>query len=164
MFENYFKLFDIEENITIDQNILKRKYFSLQRQYHPDTGKSDNDKYISDINYAYETLRYDLSRYEYILTLHGFFIADEKNNIKPNTEILFQILNYREILEEATDLDKISTLKKQIQQDYDNSHDQLTKAFEREDFEIMGYHVINLKYYTKLFKEIEVKYADNSNK
>ena len=47
--QNYFQLFEIEQSVFIDFNILEEKYLELQKEFHPDkyVNASDQEKRIS---------------------------------------------------------------------------------------------------------------------
>ena len=66
---NYFELFELPVQYSIDNNELTIRYLKKQREFHPDNSGSD---YCSvTLNTAYSTLKNPLQRAEYVLSLSG---------------------------------------------------------------------------------------------
>ncbi len=74
----YFKLYDIPVGFKVNERALKKKYFALSKQYHPDfhTDKNEAEQALmleksGMVNKAYEVLKdFDL-RMKYILDAKG---------------------------------------------------------------------------------------------
>ena len=80
---NYFEIFDIEVEISINIDQLNKKYFSLQSKFHPDKfadssnlEKSMATRISTYINDGYNTLSDFVSRVDYILKINDFIIDD----------------------------------------------------------------------------------------
>ncbi len=54
--KNYFKIFEIEEKFSIDNEILEKRYLELQSEFHPDKSNLENTNLITEINEAYKVL------------------------------------------------------------------------------------------------------------
>ena len=82
---NYFEIFDIEVEISINIDQLNKKYFSLQSKFHPDKfadssnlEKSMATRISTYINDGYNTLSDFVSRVDYILKINDFIIDDNQ--------------------------------------------------------------------------------------
>ena len=100
--QNYFKLFKIEQSVKVDTNILEKKYFELQKEFHPDkyVNAGDHEKRLSlqitsYINEAYETLKNDYLKSIYLLKVEGFEVDDQNNTIS-DPEFLMHQMELRE--------------------------------------------------------------------
>ena len=86
--QNYFQLFEIEQSVFIDFNILEEKYLELQKEFHPDkyVNASEQEKRLSIqitsyINEAYNTLKNDYLKSVYLLKIEGYEFEDQNNTI-----------------------------------------------------------------------------------
>ena len=100
--QNYFQLFKIEQSVTIDSISLEKKYFELQKEFHPDkyVNAGDHEKRLSlqitsYINEAYETLKNDYLKSIYLLKVEGFEVGDQNNTIS-DPEFLMHQMELRE--------------------------------------------------------------------
>ena len=71
---NYFELFGLPQAPSVDRSLLARKYFELQKEYHPDffTQAADFDKEhalekSAAINKAFNTFQNEENTIEYFL-------------------------------------------------------------------------------------------------
>ena len=106
--QNYFQLFKIEQSVTIDSISLEKKYFELQKEFHPDkyVNAGDHEKRLSlqitsYINEAYETLKNDYLKSIYLLKVEGFEVGDQNNTIS-DPEFLMHQMELREEYEKIT--------------------------------------------------------------
>ena len=90
---NYFEIFGIEAQITIDIEHLNRQYLSLQSEFHPDkfVNASNLEKAMATristyINDGYNTLKDLVKRVDYILQINNYS-KDEHLTFK-NTNFL----------------------------------------------------------------------------
>ena len=86
--ENYFSFYEMEEKFFIDLGELKRKYYTKSRELHPDFYTQDAEAKQEEIlalaafnNDAYEILKHDNGRMEYILRLHNALGEEGKNKL-----------------------------------------------------------------------------------
>ena len=96
--QNYFKLFKIEQSVKVDTNILEKKYFELQKEFHPDkyVNAGDYEKRLSlqitsYINEAYETLKNDYLKSIYLLKVEGFEVGDQNKTISDPGFLMHQM-------------------------------------------------------------------------
>lgn len=102
---NYFEFYNIEEAIDIDLSALKKEYYRISREYHPDfyTQEIDIDKEkaerISSINNdAYRVLKNQNSRIHHILEIHDAMEEEGKNQVPQ--AFLMEMMDINEIIME----------------------------------------------------------------
>lgn len=92
MNNNYFEIFSIEPDLNIDQSRLRKTLYELSREYHPDSGNTQNLHTIAEINVAYEVLRNFKKRLAYLLFLyHG-----KECKLEVSADFLFAMLELNE--------------------------------------------------------------------
>ncbi len=103
---NYFEIFGIEIQITIDLENLNRQYLTLQSEFHPDKfvnasnlEKSMATRVSTYINDAYNTLSDLVKRVDYILQINNYS-KDEHTTFK-NTNFLADQMMLSEKIENA---------------------------------------------------------------
>ena len=103
--ENYFSFYEMEENFFIDLAELKRKYYTKSRELHPDFYAQDAEVKQEEIlalaafnNDAYEVLKHDNGRMEYILRLHNALGEEGKNKL--DQMFLMEMMDINEALME----------------------------------------------------------------
>ena len=101
--KNYFEIFGLPVDYTVDQELLADRFLDLQKEVHPDrfASRTDQEKrlamqWATQVNTANETLRAPLSRAIYLLELRG--IELEHNPTLPPAFLMEQI-ELREQLE-----------------------------------------------------------------
>lgn len=104
---NYFDLFGLSVRFSVDQNTLISRFQELQKQLHPDRFASQpvaerrwSMQAASFVNEGYQTLRNDLRRAIYLLSLHDVSV-DEETDTHMAPQFLMQQMEYREALEVA---------------------------------------------------------------
>ncbi|MEA1064333.1 co-chaperone HscB [Apirhabdus apintestini] len=102
---DYFTLFNLPVRFELDTALLAARYQDLQRQFHPDNYASRPQaeqlqavQQSATINQAWNTLRHPLPRAEYLLSLHGYDLANEQQTVR-DTSFLMEQLALREELE-----------------------------------------------------------------
>src|SRR5687768_2271342 len=88
---NYFELYGIPESFNPDAATVKKKYYELSRQYHPDRFAQTDDSTRAEAlrmaalnNDAYKTLNSTDTTMSYILKQHQLLEDEEKYNLPPN--------------------------------------------------------------------------------
>jgi molecular chaperone HscB len=129
---NYFELFGLPVQVNVDTAVLSRKYFSLQKQFHPDFFTQEDSlsqeealEKSSEINRAFKTLKDPDATLFYILQLKGTATPDEKYQLPP--DFLMEVMELNENLSESTGEDirafeeKLYGEVKPLLESYDNS-------------------------------------------
>ena len=103
MYNNYFQLFDIAIGFALDKHLLKKKYYQLSKQYHPDyyesnsnISETENLHLSSKVNEGYILLQNEYATIGYILQLQGIITVDEKF-VLPN-DFLMEMMELNETL------------------------------------------------------------------
>ena len=102
---NYFELFDLPVSFQVDQVLLKKKFYELSRQYHPDfftdspqVKQAEILEKASLVNKAYKTLQDEDETIKYILQLKNLLEDDEKYELNP--QFLMEVMDINEELME----------------------------------------------------------------
>ena len=118
----YFELFELPVGLKVDKASLTKKYFELQKKYHPDFFSNASDEEQTDVleksslvNKAYKTFQNEDETIKYVLMQKGLLEEEEKYQLPP--DFLMEMLELNEGLSEAKmedDEGKIEDYKNQI--------------------------------------------------
>ena len=102
---NYFDIFGIPITLKVDKSVLAKKYFELQREFHPDfyTQSDESEQQAAleksaQINKGLKVLQQQDATIQYVLQLRGLISEDEKYVLPP--EFLMEMMELNEKLEE----------------------------------------------------------------
>lgn len=102
---NYFELYDLEVTFRPDKDLVKKKYYELSRQYHPDRftlagteEQAEALKMSSFNNEAYKALKNEDTTMAYILKLYDLLEEEEKYNLPP--DFLMEMMDLNEQISE----------------------------------------------------------------
>lgn len=102
---NYFELYDIPVSFRIDQALLKKKFYLLSRQYHPDfhTHLSEPEQAAileksSQVNKAYKILSDEDETIRYVLQVKNLLEEEGKYQLDPG--FLMEVMDINEELME----------------------------------------------------------------
>lgn len=100
---NYFELFELPVSILIDQQLLTKKYFALQKKYHPDffTHATEIEQETmlemsSQVNKAYKTFQHRDETIRYVLQLKNLLEEEEKFQLP--ADFLMEVMELNETL------------------------------------------------------------------
>jgi molecular chaperone HscB len=100
---NYFELFDIPVSVTVDKGTLAKKYFEMQKKYHPDffvqedeTAQQEALEKTSELNKALKILKDPDATIQYLLKLKGLLQEEEKYPLPP--DFLMEVMELNENL------------------------------------------------------------------
>ena len=103
---NYFELFEIPVSLNVDKTFLQKKYFELQKKYHPDFFSNADEHEQSEmlerssmINRAFKTFQNDDETIKYVLQLKNLLEEEEKYNLPP--DFLMEMMEINEALTEG---------------------------------------------------------------
>lgn len=123
---NIFELYNIPETFFPDQALVKKKFYALSRQYHPDFAGdlSDVEKAVlleqsAQVNKAYKIFQDLESLMGYILKEKGILEEEEKYQLDP--DFLMEVMDLNEQLmdeENKSEIDTaLTTLKTTLYED-----------------------------------------------
>lgn len=157
---DYFALFALPHCFDVDASTLEKRYFTLQRQAHPDIvsrrGPMERQAAAQTtirLNDAYQTLRSPLKRAQYLLTQHGIRVGTEQDSVKPGIDILTESMEWREALAEAGSQMEIESLRGKLAQAREACLRALSDAFDREAWNEAAQHALRLGYLEKALEE-----------
>ncbi|GAO44744.1 iron-sulfur cluster co-chaperone HscB C-terminal domain-containing protein [Flavihumibacter petaseus] len=120
---NYYELYGIPVGFRVDPALLKKRFYELSRQYHPDFyTQEDPSKQVealeisSQVNKAYKAFQHEDTTIQYLLTQKGLMEAEEKYSLDPM--FLGEVLEINEALMDLEmDPDPIQLAKVQTDTD-----------------------------------------------
>lgn len=105
---NYFDLFGIPISVKVDKSALAKKYFELQREFHPDfytqADESDQQRALeqsAQINKGLKILQQQDATIHYVLQLRGLVSEEEKYSLPPDFLMEMMELNEKLMEEDA---------------------------------------------------------------
>ncbi len=141
---NYFDFYEIPISFNPSQEVIKQKFYALSKKYHPDFYINESQEKQDEIlelstlnNKAFQVLKDDQKRLQYILSLKGELVEGE-NYALPQS-FLMEMMEVNEALmdlEFEADAAKLNELKVQISQIEDSLNKELsalTDAFDQRD-------------------------------
>ena len=113
---NYFELFEIPVSLKVHKSMLAKKYFELQKTYHPDfftqadeEGQATALEKSSSINKALKLLQNQDETIKYVLELKGLLAGDEKYQLPQDFLMDMMDLNENLSADSATSINEIET-------------------------------------------------------
>ncbi len=138
-FENFFSAFNIKESFNIDLKQLDINYLELQSKYHPDS-PNGNLEYSMYLNNAYQILKSDIKRAEYILEIKRFTLEKE------DSEFLASIF---QLLEKYQGKELCSILEEQI----NDSIAVMSSSFDNHDYRLAAKYLTRIKYLRRIVSQ-----------
>ena len=130
---NYFEFYGIPESFTPDAGLLKKKFYQLSKQYHPDFYANEDDAKQQEIlelstlnNKAYQTLSDPYKRLEYILKSHELLLEGAKPQLP--ADFLMEMMDINERLMDIENAEQLGHLTAEVLAVEDDINDKLTKA------------------------------------
>src|SRR5688572_28972304 len=105
---DYFTVFELPRKLQVDEEALRRRFYNLSRQHHPDfhqlAGADEQAASLADsavINRAYRALRDPLARVEYLVALEAG--SENSAPAKPTVtrDLLMEMMEVQEAIEAA---------------------------------------------------------------
>lgn len=166
---DYYALFGLEPSYTVDPGYLKRKFYELSRQFHPDfyAAQTDKEQLLARDNTAYvntalRVLSDPLRRAEYLLCLKT---GQYSGNPAPPQELFEEILEAGELLERddlsETDRAQLVAFGKSLRERHDDMIGSLKPLFEellnKESFDkkAIESRLDNIKYIRTILARID---------
>lgn len=105
MMKNYFSFYDLPVSFTLNEGVLKKKFYQKSRALHPDYYTHESEVKQEEIlkqsaynNDAYNTLKDKNKRIEYILRMYE--VLKEEGNNKLDQMFLMEMMDINEALME----------------------------------------------------------------
>ncbi|MFN8308078.1 MAG: Fe-S protein assembly co-chaperone HscB [Ferruginibacter sp.] len=115
---NYFELFEMPVTLEIDPGKLAKKYFELQKKYHPDfyTQASEYEQeealeISSQLNKALKVFKDRDETIKYVLQLKGLLEEEEKYQLPP--DFLMEMMELNEELSDDSAA-RIASIEKEL--------------------------------------------------
>ena len=117
---NYFELFNIPVSLSVDKTQLPKKFFELQKKYHPDFFSNDTPdeqeralELSSMANKALKTFQNPDSTIKYVLQLKGLLEEEEKYQLA--SAFLMEVMELNEIKMEGDNDEALQQRTQQLQ-------------------------------------------------
>jgi molecular chaperone HscB len=116
---NYFDFYAIPQSFNPDAAQLKKKFYELSKQYHPDFYANEDDTKQQEIlelstinNKAYQTLSDPAKRLEYILRLHDLVSDGAKPQLP--ADFLMEMMDINERLMEVDNAEELGSITAEV--------------------------------------------------
>src|ERR1700744_5327861 len=116
---NYFEFYGIPESFAPDEALLKKKFYQLSKEYHPDFYANEADEKQQEIlelstlnNKAFQALSDQYKRLEYILRTHNLLEEGAKPQLP--ADFLMEMMEINERLMEIDDADDLAKLTAEV--------------------------------------------------
>lgn len=166
--QNYFDLFGLPINYTIDKNQMARAYRELQKKFHPDkvAGKAASEQrqavqLTGFINTAYETLSSPVSRAIYMLSQKGVEIDEQAATVNDG-QFLFLQMEWRESLGEIVALEgsddaeeQLERLHQQVNQSFVEFQQTFDQQYSEAQFDAAKHTIAKMQFVAKMLAEID---------
>jgi molecular chaperone HscB len=135
---NYFDFYNIPESFHVDKAAVKKKFYTLSKEYHPDFHANEDETKQQEIleistinNKAYHTLNDPARTLEYILKQHGLVNEGAKPQLP--ADFLMEMMDLNERLMEVDDAEELAKIQGEalsVENDLTTTLQQLTADYE----------------------------------
>jgi len=161
---NDFELFDLPVQFAQDRAQLDTRWKDLQREAHPDKFASQGTaaqrvamQWSVRINEAYQRLKDPMRRAAYLCDLGGAPIQAENNTAMP-AAFLMQQMEWREAMDDATDVAALEALFDEVQQAHTAALQQCAQLIDTaHDLSAAAQQVRGLMFIEKFLRDIEAR-------
>ncbi len=157
-----FKLFDLDQTFNLDLENLEYKYLKLQQLFHPDKfsntserEKKDSTMMSSIINDAYKKLSNPNDRVNLLLKLNGYELSSDSKTFNDKF-ILEEIMEIQNECMEIQDVESKKDTLNNLNMKIKNIIDEISKLFEKKEFENVSKLNIKLSYLEKIRKNLKL--------
>ncbi len=159
-----FELFRLPRQFAQDATVLDARWKELQREAHPDRFAAQGAaaqrvamQWSVRINEAYQRLRDPLRRAAYLCELAGAAVNAENNTAMP-AAFLIQQMEWREELEDASDLSGLESLAREVTQARRSALEACGQAIDQlQDFKTAVGHVRALMFIERFSEEVDAR-------
>jgi molecular chaperone HscB len=161
---NDFELFDLPVQFAQDRAQLDTRWKDLQREAHPDKFASQGTaaqrvamQWSVRINEAYQRLKDPMRRAAYLCELGGSPIQAENNTAMP-AAFLMQQMEWREAMDDATDVASLEALFDDVQQAHKAALQQCAQLIDSaHDLPAAAQQVRALMFIEKFLRDVEAR-------
>lgn len=160
----FFSLFALKKQFQIDKNALYASFLKLQQQFHPDkflkkdaSSRQDAERVSTLLNYAFNLLKDNRKRGEYLLKEANVYVNSSKDNLSPEQSLLATVFTKSEEISETKDKKNLELILNELEAEIAGFFEQFSKNFEHKLFFAAGQNLIAIRYYEKLIIEIQQK-------
>jgi len=159
---DYYKLFGIPATPLADKILVKKKYFELSRQHHPDFADNTDESIMennlaisSNINKAYKILTNTSLSVQYFLQYKNVITEEEKYPLP--SDFLMDMMDINEILEEAKSsnnqalIDEVTENMKATEGDLYNEVKEIMECKDEKDIDEKSMEMLKAYYYKKKY-------------
>ena len=139
--KSYFELYDLPLSFKVDETRLKKKFYALSKEYHPDFHANEPQEKQDEVldlstfnNKAYKVLSDPLKRIEYILELHDMLAEGDKYTLPQ--DFLMDMMDVNEAMmdmEFDPDPGRLMTISSEVDQLEASLFDELKKLTDEFD-------------------------------
>lgn len=159
-----FELFQLRRQFAQEASVLDARWKDLQREAHPDHFAAQGAaaqrvamQWSVRINEAYQRLRDPLKRAAYLCELGGAAVNAENNTAMP-AAFLMQQMEWREELEDASDLSRLESLSREVTQARRVALEACGQAIDQlQDFKTAVGHVRALMFIERFSEEVDAR-------
>ena len=155
--KNFFELFLLPTDFTIDEIALEKKYLEFQKLLHPDKSGAEDISRSIEINQAYKILADDFLRACHLLALKGVDILNDEKAVKPEMSTLEEVLELQEIITEISDQQAIEQLRKKISLQIRDLISHGVMSYKVNDTEHAAQLLVKAKYLKKSLEDLKLK-------
>lgn len=105
---NHFELYQIPISFKPDLVLVKKRFYQLSREFHPDffahVSEEEKEKILTisaQVNKAYQIFQDEQALIKYILIEKGLLVEEEKYQLSP--DFLMEVMDLNELLMDASD-------------------------------------------------------------
>jgi molecular chaperone HscB len=144
---------------TLDLTLLRKEFLQLQAKAHPDLAPQEKKRQAealsARINEAYKTLQNPLLRAQYLLEMRGVDLAGDETAKVEDPELLMEVLETREVIEEATSEEELVPLKEMNERRIAASVGVLEEAFQKDDTKAAAEEAVKLRYWINIRETVD---------
>ena len=155
--KNYFEIFSLPTNFSIDEIALEKKYLQFQHEFHPDKSGADDISKSIEINEAYKILADDFLRACHLLQLKNIDILNDEKAVKVDFATLEEQLELQEKISEIIDNNEIENLQKDLKSRVKKLILQAAEIYKAGDFKASAQILIKVKYLKKSLEDLKIR-------
>jgi molecular chaperone HscB len=161
---NFFSVFNIKDQYIIDKSNLEKQYKDLQKIVHPDKYAHESDDILKEaqecssfVSNAYQTLKDDYYRANYLLKLKGMKGIEEGEKSERNQEFLEELMEVQEKIEESEGKEQLFILRDEVLEKINCSKLELEINFRNGDLDKVTQILRSIKFHLTLLEQINSK-------